>query len=85
MVAVIMEYANIVGLNVYKIVKAIGLKFRREKMNLLKTFRGNFIEELQYKKAKWIISLAPAVIFIEKEEYVPGFFFWDIKLKVYFY
>jgi hypothetical protein len=29
MVAVIMEYANIVELNVYKIVRAIGLKFRR--------------------------------------------------------
>jgi hypothetical protein len=29
MVAVIMEYANIVELNVYKIVKEIGLKFRR--------------------------------------------------------
>lgn len=53
-------------------------------MNLLKTFRGNSVEELQYKKAKWLRSLAPAVIFIEKEEYVPGFFFWDIKLKVYF-
>jgi hypothetical protein len=29
MVAVIMEYANIVELNVYKTVKEIGLKFRR--------------------------------------------------------
>lgn len=54
-------------------------------MNLLKTFRGNSVEELQYKKAKWLISLAPVVIFIEKEEYVPSFFFGDIKLKVYFY
>ena len=36
-------------------------------MNLLKTFRGNSVEELQYKKAKWIRSLAPAVIFIEKK------------------
>ena len=43
------------------------------------------IEELQYKKAKWLRSLAPAVIFIEKEEYVPSFFFGNIKLKVYFY
>ena len=48
-------------------------------MNLLKTFRGNSIEELQYKKAKWIRSLAPAVIFIEKEEYAPSFFFGNIK------
>lgn len=54
-------------------------------MNFLKTFRGNSIEELQYKKAKWLRSLEPAVIFIEKEEYVPSFFFGDIKLKVYFY
>lgn len=54
-------------------------------MNLLKTFRGNSVEELQNKKRKWIRSLAPAVIFIEKEEYVPSFFFKDIKLKVYFY
>ena len=54
-------------------------------MNLLKKFRGNSIEEVQYKKAKWLRSLAPAVIFIEKEEYVPSFFFWNIKLKVYFY
>lgn len=54
-------------------------------MNFLKTFRGNSVEELQYKKAKWLRSLAPAVIFIEKEEYVPSFFFWNIKLKVYFY
>ena len=55
------------------------------RINLLKTFRGNSVEELQYKKAKWLRSLAPAVIFIEKEEYVPSFFFGDIKLKVYFY
>ena len=53
-------------------------------MNLLKTFRGNSAEELQYKKAKWLRSLAPAVIFLEKEEYIPSFFFRDIKLKVYF-
>ena len=53
-------------------------------MNFLKTFRGNSIEELQYKKAKWLRSLAPAVIIIVKEEYVPSFFFGDIKLKVYF-
>lgn len=43
-------------------------------MNLLKTFRGNSVEELQYKKAKWLRSLEPAVIVIEKEEYVPSFF-----------
>lgn len=54
-------------------------------MNLLKTFRGNSVGELQYKKTKWLRSLAPTVIFIEKEEYVPSFFFGDIKLKVYFY
>lgn len=54
-------------------------------MNLLKTFRGNSVEELQNKKAKWLKSLAPAVIFIEKEEYVSSFFFGNIKLKVYFY
>ena len=54
-------------------------------MHLLKTFRGNSVEELQYKKAKWLRSLSPAVIFIVKEEYVPSFFFGDIKLKVYFY
>lgn len=54
-------------------------------MNFLKTFRGNSVEELQYKKAKWLRSLAPAIIFIEKEEYVSSFFFGDIKLKVYFY
>lgn len=54
-------------------------------MNFLKIFRGNSIEELQNKKRKWIRSLAPTVIFIEKEEYVPSFFFGDIKLKVYFY
>ena len=53
-------------------------------MNLLKTFRGNSVEELQYKKRKWLRSLEPAVIIIEKEEYVPNFFFGDIKLKVYF-
>lgn len=53
-------------------------------MNLLKTFRGSSIEELQIKKEKWLRSLAPAVIFIVKEEYVPCFFFGDIKLKVYF-
>ena len=53
-------------------------------MSLLKTFRGNSIEELQYKKAKWIRSLEPAVIFIEKEEYTPSFFFGNIKLKIYF-
>lgn len=54
-------------------------------MKFLKTFRGNSIEELQNKKRNWIRSLAPAVIFIEKEKYVPSFFFGDIKLKVYFY
>ena len=53
-------------------------------MNLLKTFRGSSIKELQIKKEKWIRSLAPAVIFIVKEEYVPCFFFGSIKLKVYF-
>lgn len=37
-------------------------------MNLLKTFRGNSVGELQYKKAKWLRSLVPAVIFIEKED-----------------
>ncbi len=54
-------------------------------IKLLKTFRGKSIKELQNKKAKWLRSLAPAVIFIEKEEYVPSFFFGNIKLKVYFY
>lgn len=54
-------------------------------LSLLKTFRGNSIEKLQIKKAKWLRSLAPAVIFIEKEEYAPSFFFGDIKLKIYFY
>ena len=54
-------------------------------MNLLKAFRGNSVEELQYKKRKWLRSLEPAVIIIEKEEYVSSFFFGDIKLKVYFY
>ena len=53
---------------------------RERKKQLLRLF-----EELQYKKAKWIRSLAPAVIFIEKEEYAPSFFFGNIKLKVYFY
>lgn len=53
-------------------------------MNLLKTFSGSSIEELQYKKAKWLRSLAPAVIFIVKEEYVPSSFFGNITLKVYF-
>lgn len=54
-------------------------------MNFLKTFRGNSVEELQYKKAKWFRSLAPAVIFIEKEEYVPSFFLGNIKLIVYWF
>lgn len=53
-------------------------------MYLLKTFRGNSVEELQYKKIRWIKSLAPAVIFIAKEEYTPSFFFRHIKLKIYF-
>lgn len=54
-------------------------------MDNIKTFRGNSIKELQYKKTKWLRSLAPAVIIIVKEEYVPSFFFGNIKLKVYFY
>lgn len=53
-------------------------------MNCLKTFRGNSIEEVQYKKAKWVRGLEPAVIIIIKEEYVPILFFGNIKLKVYF-
>lgn len=54
-------------------------------MNFKKTFKGNSIEEVQNKKRKWIRNLAPAVIFIEKEEYVPSFFLGNIKLKVYWF